>query len=106
MGSVGESRRIDRLSRKGIGARIGQRKIHFGCFCGSEILIGTGILNLVKGIPEHLVVGLLPVQQEVDGFPYLFIINLAVEIFINHLGPLLRGNVAEKIRTQSPVTVT
>lgn len=28
--------------------------------------IGAGILHLVEGIPEHLVVGYLPIQQGVD----------------------------------------
>ena len=66
------------LSGKGIRARIRHRKIHAGGLGGTEILIGTGILHLVEGIPEHLVVGLLPVQQEVDGLTHLLVTDLPV----------------------------
>ena len=44
---------------------------------------------------QHLIVGLLPVQQEVDGLPYLLAVDLAVQIFGYHLRPLLRCDIAE-----------
>ena len=43
---------------------------------------------------------LLPVEQEVDGFTDLLVVDLAVQVFIDHLGPLLRSDVAEQVRTQ------
>lgn len=43
---------------------------------------------------------LLTVEQEVDGFPYLFVLNLAVEVLVYYLGPLLGGNIAQQIRAE------
>ena len=43
---------------------------------------------------------LLTVEQEVDGFPYLFVLNLAVEVFVYYLGPLLGCNIAQQIRAE------
>ena len=59
--SVGKLRRIHRIPCKGIRTGIRQGEIHFCCLGGAKILVGTGILHLVKGIPEHLIVGFLPV---------------------------------------------
>ena len=76
------------LAGKGVGAGVGHGKIHLRGFGGAEIPVGAGILHLVEGIPEHLVMSLLTVQQEVNGFPYLLVFNLAVQILVHHLGPL------------------
>ena len=46
--------------------------------------------------------GFLPVQQKVDGLPHPLVVDLAVEILIDHLCPLLRCNVAQQIRAQIP----
>ena len=43
---------------------------------------------------------LLTVEQEVDGFPYLFVLNLAVEVFVYYLGPLLGCNIASEQRAK------
>ena len=48
----------------------------------------------------YKVVRLLTVEQEVDGFPYLFVLNLAVEVFVYYLGPLLGCNIAQQIRAE------
>ena len=60
--SVGELRWIHRIPCKSIGAGIKQRKVHFRCLGGAEILVGAGILHLIKCIPEHLVMGFLPLS--------------------------------------------
>ena len=78
--SARKLRGIYRIAGKGIGAGIRHRKVHSRGLGGAEILIGAGILHLIKGIPEHLIVGFLPVQQEVDGFPDFLIIDLTVKI--------------------------
>ena len=49
---------------------------------------------------------LLTVEQEVDGFPYLFVLNLAVEVFVYYLGPLLDAILLSRSAQRSPVTVT
>ena len=59
--SVGKLRRIHRIPCKGIGAGIGQGEIHLCSLGCSKILIGAGILHLIERIPEHLVMGFLPV---------------------------------------------
>lgn len=96
----------DLVSSKGIGAGIGEGEIHFRRLGRTKIPVGATVLHLVEGIPEHLVVSLLPVEQEVDGFTDLLVVDLAVQVFIDHLGPLLRSDVAEQVRTQIAVTVT
>ena len=58
------------------------------------------MLDLVKGLPEHGVMRLLSVEQEVDGLLDFFIIDLTVKVFINHLGPLLRGDVGQEVGAQ------
>ena len=47
------------------------------------------MLDLVKGLPEHGIMSFLAVEQEVDGLLDFFVVDLPVQVFINHLGPLL-----------------
>ena len=42
--------------------------------------------------------GLLPIEEEIDGFAHALIVDLTVEILINHLGPLLRRDVGQNVR--------
>ena len=44
-----------------VGAGIRHGEIHFRGFGGAEITVGAGVLHLVKGVTEHLVVGFLAV---------------------------------------------
>ena len=59
--SARKFRRIHRIAGKGIGAGIRHGEVHLRRLGGAKILIGAGILDFVEGIPEHLVVGFLPV---------------------------------------------
>ena len=88
---------MDILSGKGIRPGVGQGKIHFCGFGCTEITVRAAVLHLVKCVTEHLVVRLLAVEQEVDGFPHALIVNLAVQLFIDHLGALLRRDIAQQI---------
>ena len=85
---------------KGIRAWIGHGKIHLCRLGGAKVLVGAALLHLVEGIPEHLVVGFLPVEQKIDGFPHFFIPDLPVQVFIHDLCPLFRRNVAEQVCTK------
>ena len=87
---------------KGVGAGVGEGKIGFRGLCGAEVLVGPAVLDLVEGVPEHLVVGLLPVEEEVDGLPHPLVLDLPVQVLVDHLGPLFGGDVAEKVRAQVP----
>lgn len=64
--------------RKCVGTGVRHGKIHFRGFGGAEIAVGAGILYLVKGIAEHLVVGFLAVQEEINGLAHLFVVDLTV----------------------------
>ena len=44
-----------------VGTGVRHREIHFRGFGGAEITVGAGVLHLVKGIAEHLVVRFLAV---------------------------------------------
>ena len=59
--SIGKLGRIHRILCKGIGTRVRQREVHLRRLGGAKILIGAGVLHLIKGIPEHLVMGFFPV---------------------------------------------
>ena len=61
-----------------MGAGVRQGKIHSGRLGCAEILVGTGILHRIESIPEHLVVGLLTIEQEINGLPYPLVMNLPV----------------------------
>ena len=65
-------------------------------------MIGAALLHLIEGIPEHLIVGLFPVEQKIDDLPYFFILNLSVQIFIYHLCSLFRSDITEQVRTEVP----
>ena len=54
---------------KALGPRL-EREIHFCRFGRAEVPVGTAVLHLVKSVPEHLIVGFLPVEQEIDGLPH------------------------------------
>ena len=91
---------------KGVGTGVGEGKIGLRRPGGAEVPVGPAVLDLVEGVPEHLVVGLLPVEEEVDGLPHPLVLDLPVQVLIDHLGPLFGGDIAEKVRAQVPVTVT
>lgn len=85
---------------KGLAAGIGQVKIDAGVHRGAPLLLAAGVLNAVEGLAEHGVVGLLPVEEEVDGVPHPLVVDLAVEVLVDHLGPLLGGDVREDVGCQ------
>ena len=43
---------------------------------------------------------LLPVEKEVDGLADFLVIDLAVQVFIDYLGPLFRGDVTQQVGAQ------
>ena len=49
------------ITRECVGTWIGHREVHFCSLGGSKILVGTGILHSIEGIPEHLIVCFLAV---------------------------------------------
>ena len=87
---------------KCIGTGIRHGEIHFRGFGSAEITVRAGVLHLVKGIAEHLVVGFLAVEEKINGLAYLFVIDLAVKVFVNHLRALFGCDIAEEISTQIP----
>jgi hypothetical protein len=58
------------------------------------------VCHSIEGIAEHLIMCFLAIEQEVDGFAYLLILDLAVEMLINHLGSLLGRDIGEQIGAQ------
>ncbi len=49
------------IARECVGTGIGHGEVHFCSLGGSKILVGTGILHSIEGIPEHLIVCFFPV---------------------------------------------
>ena len=78
---------------KGIMAGIGQRKIHLRRLRRTKVTVRARLLHLVEGIAEHLIMGFLAVEKKINGFSHLFILYLAIEILVNHLGSLLGRNI-------------
>lgn len=78
---------------KSLAAGTGQVKIDAGIAGYAPILLRATVLNTVKGFTEHRIVRFFTVKQKVNGFPDAFIINLAVQILVNHFGPLFSGNI-------------
>ena len=62
-----------------VGAGIGHGEVHLRRLSRAKVPIGAGVLHFVERVPEHLVVGLLPVEKKIDGCPYLLVIDLAVQ---------------------------
>ena len=85
------------VSGKSVGAGLGKRKVHFCCFCRTEVTVGSAVLHFVESVPEHLIMSLLAVQQEVDRFPHRLVVDLPLQVLLHDLGPLFRSNVAEQI---------
>ena len=65
-----------------VGAGIRHGKIHLRRFRRAKVPIGAGVLHFVERVPEHLVVGLLPIEEKIDGCPYLLVIDLAVQVLL------------------------
>ena len=88
-----------RRSNGGIGKWIilrrglGHAEIHFRSLCGSKVPVRAGILHLIEGFPEHSIVGLLTIEEKIDGLLYFFIIDLTIQVFVDDLGPLFRRNI-------------
>ena len=78
-----------------VGAGVRHGEIHFRGFGGAEITVGAGVLHLVKGIAEHLIMRFLTVQKKTNGLPHLLVVDLAVKVFVNHLRALFGRDVAE-----------
>ena len=88
-----------RLGRiEALAAGPGQVEIDPGVVGGTPVFLGAGVLNAVESLPEHGVVGLLPVEQEVDGLPDPLVVDLVVQVFVNHLGPLFGRDIRQDIR--------
>ena len=85
---------------KSVGSGIGHRKIHFCCLGRAEVAVRAGLLYLIEGIAEHLIVGFFTVEEKINGLSDLFVLNLAVEILINHLGSLLERDIGEQVCAQ------
>ena len=82
-----------------LAAGAGQIEIDAGIHGFSPMLLRLGfILYLIEGLPEHGIMGLLPVQQEIDGLPHAFIVDLPVQVLVDHLGALLGGDIGEDVR--------
>lgn len=71
-----------------------------GHFVDAPILRRTDALDTVESLTEESVVGLFTVQQKIDRFPDITVRDLAVQIFVDHLGPLLGGDVGQKVDRQ------
>ena len=84
----------DLFSGKSVRAGVRQGEIHLCGLCGAKVPVGPAILYLVESVTEHLVMGFFAVQEEVDGFADLFVVDLAVQVFIDYFGTLLGRNVA------------
>ena len=89
-----EGNRFCITRRKCVGTGIRHGEIHLCGFGGAEITVGAGVLHLVKGIAEHLIVGFLAVQKEINSFAHLLVIDLAVKVFVNHLCTLFGCDIA------------
>ena len=74
---------------KSIRSGIGHREIHFRCFGSAEVAIGTGVLHFVEGVAEHLILRVITVEEEINGFSDLLILDLTLKIFIYDLFSLL-----------------
>ena len=61
---------------KVLAARGRQVEVDPGILSYPPVLLGTGILDAVEGLPEHGVVGFFSVKQEIDGIPHPFVVYL------------------------------
>ena len=52
---------------KCIGTGIRHGEIHLCGFGRAEITVGAGVLHLIKGIAEHLIVGFLAIEEKING---------------------------------------
>lgn len=77
-------------------ARFGKIKKFAGIFIDSPVSQRAAALNALKDIPEHGIVGFLPVKQKINGFANIFVVYLPVKVFIDYLGTLLGGNIGEE----------
>ena len=89
--------RVDVGKRVVVRRRLGHTEIHPRRLRRAEIAVGAGVLHLVEGVAEHLVVGFLAVEQEVDRFAHLFVFDLAVEVFIDDLRALFGSDIREQV---------
>jgi len=94
-----ERRRVGFACGKSVGAGIRHTEIHLRCLSRTEVTVGTGLLYLVESIPEHLIMRFFTVEQEVDGFSHLLILNLAIEIFVHHLCSLFGCDIGKQVGT-------
>ena len=77
--------------------RGGEIKIQPGILGYAKISVGAGILDAVEGFAEHGVMRLLAIEQEIDGLTDALIVDLAVEIFVDHFGALFAGDIGKQV---------
>lgn len=85
-----------------VGTGFRQREIHLCGFGRSKVAVGTGILHLIEGVAEHLIMRLLAIEEEIDSLAHLFVLNLPVKIPTDHLGTLFGRNIGEQICAKTP----
>lgn len=59
-----ERRGVCLMIGESVGTGIRQREIHLCGFGRSKVAVGTGILHLIEGVAEHLIMRLLAIEEE------------------------------------------
>ena len=95
-------RRLGFSRIEGLSSGRGEVEINPGILGDSPVLVGTGLRNFIEGFAEHGVVSLFSIQKKVDGFANTAVIDLTVQVLIDHLGPLFAGDVGQQIAGQIP----
>lgn len=83
-------------------ANIGEVKIKPGLLVNTPVAIGTGILDLLQRLAKQGIMRFFAVQEKIDHFPDMPVRDLAVQVFVNYLGPLLCGDVGQQIGGEVP----
>ena len=78
---------------EGIRTGVREREVHLRRLGSTEVAVRACFLDFIKGVAEHLVVRFLAVKKEIYRFPDLLILYLSVEVLVDNLGTLFRGDI-------------